>query len=73
MKLPGNEYARIPRRKLTEYLLSESHPAGGPKAQFLRGFGFSEANVELLEEGLLAVARNEEVNETVSSPYASRR
>lgn len=72
MKLPGRESAYIPRHKLTEYLLSETHPAGSPKAVFFRGFGFSDSNVELLERGLLAVAGRQDVNETVSSPHGTK-
>lgn len=45
--------------KLTEYLLSESHPVGFSKAVFFRNAGYTKANaVELLEE-LKKIAANE--------------
>jgi hypothetical protein len=36
MRLPNAEKAVIERRKLTEYLLSETHPTGRFKAQFFK-------------------------------------
>jgi len=72
MKVPGCENAHIPRRKLTEYLLSETRPAGSPKALFFRSFGLSDSNVDLFEQGLLAIVGSEDVKETVSSPYGNK-
>ena len=72
MKLPGSEKAYIPLRKLTEYLLSETHPAGGSKALFFRSVGFGDDNVDLLHEGLMVVGRKEDVKETESSPYGTK-
>ena len=45
MKLPNRENAYIPPRKLTEYLLSETHSIGKSKAKFFRAIGFDEENV----------------------------
>lgn len=69
MRLPNAEKALIERRKLTEYLLSETHPAGRFKAQFFKKLGFDQASVEQFEEWLRAIALNEPVTEIVSSPY----
>ena len=63
------ELAYVPREKLTGYLLSETHPVGSSKAEFYRRYGYNEDNVELLEWGLLEIARNEPVKDVVSSPY----
>lgn len=57
MHLPNAAEAFVPPEKLTGYLLSETHPVGGPKAAFFRGLGFDEASTGLLEEGLLAIAQ----------------
>jgi hypothetical protein len=52
MRLPNAERAVIERRKLSEYLLSETHPVGKFKAQFFKKLGFKQANVEQFEEWL---------------------
>lgn len=72
MKLPNGDLAVIPPAKLLDYLLSEAHPVGRSKARFFRAAGFVEANVALLEDGLLAVARTQEVVEHVSSPHGDK-
>ncbi|MBI3354030.1 MAG: hypothetical protein HY034_03975 [Nitrospirae bacterium] len=69
MKLENREYAYIPLAKLLDYLLSETHPVGKSKAKYLRSLGFNEINVNLLKEGLLAIARSEDVKEAISSSH----
>ena len=54
--------AIVEDRKLVEYLLNLSHPVGAPKARFFRSHGFSDANVEQLRDGLLAIARTAETS-----------
>ena len=56
MKLPGGDRAYVPPRKLLGYLLSSSHPVGGSKARFFRAVGFDDANVGVLERGLIVIA-----------------
>ncbi len=63
MKLPNCERAFVPKEKITEYLLAENHPVGGPKAKFFRAFGFDESSVEILERELLQLARKAEVTQ----------
>lgn len=68
MKLPNREKAYIPSSKLKAYLLSETHVVGRGKAKFFRMFGFDETNTDSLEQGLIAIAQNEDVKtETVSA------
>jgi len=67
MKLQNKENAYIPLTKLLNYLLSETHPIGKSKAKYLRSVGFNAANINLLKEGLLAVAQSEDVKEETSS------
>jgi hypothetical protein len=43
MKLPNNQSATVPERKITHYLLNPAHPAGGSKASFFLRFGFTIA------------------------------
>jgi len=72
MKLPNSENAYIPLAKLKDYLLSENHAAGRSKAKFFRAFGFDETNIEVLEHGLIMIARNQEVNEVLSSVHGAK-
>ena len=69
MKLQNKEYAYVPLAKLLDYLLSGTHPVGKSKAKYLRSLGFNETNLNLLKEGLLGIARLEDVKEVISSLY----
>jgi len=53
MKLPRREKAYVNREKLTDYLLSESHPVGRTKAKLFRKMGFSKKEPEFLEKAIL--------------------
>jgi hypothetical protein len=72
MRLPNAEKAYVPPRKLLDYLLSPSHPVGGPKARFFRSAGFDDANVSSLEQGLIELARSGEVAEIEQTPHGTK-
>ena len=72
MNLPHRENAYVPKEKLTEYLLSETHPIGRFKARVLRRVGFDETNLNVLEQGLERIAREQEVSETVSTSRGAK-
>lgn len=69
MDLPNKEKAYISLEKLKDYLLSEKHAVGKSKAKLLRSFGFNEDKVNLLKEGLIAIAQNEKIKEEIPSAY----
>ena len=71
-RLPNAERAYVPASKLTDYLLSETHPVGRAKAQLLRAAGFDETNVNILEQRLIAIAHFEEVKEVTPSEYGTK-
>lgn len=50
-------------------MLSKTHGIGKSKAKFFRALGFDEGNAHLLEKGLLTIAKNEVVRETVVTEY----
>lgn len=52
-KLPNADAAFVEATKLTEYLLSTSHKDGKGKAKFFMAFGFSLADVAVMEAALL--------------------
>jgi len=55
----NREKAYISLSKPRDYLLSETHSVGKSKAKLLRSLGFNEMNVNLLKEGLMAIAHLE--------------
>jgi hypothetical protein len=70
MKLPRNREAIVLERKITEYLLSESHPVG--KAKYFRALGYTERNASQLKEDLTAIAITEEVTEMIDTPFGRK-
>ncbi len=59
MKLPNTDSAIIPREKLQDYLLSQSHPVGRFKAAFFRSLGYSIDNWDALERDIRSLLSNE--------------
>lgn len=72
MKLPYRQNAYIPEEKLSDYLLSESHPLGRFKAMFFQKIGFDESNINELKQALYEIAQKEEVKNMSSSSYGKK-
>ena len=72
MKLPGVDKAIVPEKKLTEYLLSETHAVGRFKARFFRSLGFNETNVELLQKEILNLANSNNIEDIEQSDYGTK-
>lgn len=72
MKLPNAEFATVPERKFTHYLLNPAHPAGGSKAWFFLRFGFTAAEWQKLADALLRLALENEIAETEMTPHDKR-
>jgi hypothetical protein len=72
MPLPNADQAIVPAEKLTNYLLSETHPVGKLKARFFRSLGYDERNVDLLREQLREIARSGVVSKFDPSPYGTK-
>ncbi len=70
-RLPYLERAVVPEAKITDYLLSPSHPAGRGKAAFFEHFGFSAASWQALAEALLRHASAHEVAKTERTPFGT--
>ncbi len=69
MELPNRGQAYIPREKLTDYLLSETHLVGKSKAKFFRSLGYDENQVDRLEQQLLTIAHSQQVDEEETTPH----
>jgi len=72
MQLPNREHAYVPKSKLEDYLLSETHIVGRTKARLLRMFGFDLSDIDFLEKSLLAIAHTQKVSKVVLSPHGRK-
>lgn len=70
--LPDARLAIIEGRKITDYLLSSSHPAGRAKAVFFRRYGFSAAAWTRLRDALLDHARSAPVISPADTPLGKK-
>ncbi|MEO8627166.1 MAG: DUF6883 domain-containing protein [Betaproteobacteria bacterium] len=72
MNLPNADSAVIDRGKVTDYLLSPSHPVGRFKSAFFASLGYSANAWELLLEDIRELARIGEAAAGHKSPYGSK-
>ena len=72
MRLPNHDKAIIPKEKLADYLLSETHPVGRSKAHYFRSLGYSESSVAELSDGLLEIARENDVSEAIDIEFGTK-
>ncbi|SRR6266568_3622518 len=72
MLLPDAERASVDRAKITDYLLSLSHPDGSSKAAFFTRFGFKAEDWETLAAALKEVGIANPVADSVESPHGTR-
>lgn len=70
--LPFADEAIIDERKITDYLLSESHASGRAKAAFFRRFGFHPAAWPALRKALLDHARTANVAATIETAFGRK-
>ncbi|MBL1134121.1 MAG: hypothetical protein HND46_02300 [Chloroflexi bacterium] len=69
MKLPHLENLLVPKAKITEYLLSDTHKTGKHKAVFFKHFGFSQDEWEVLAQALSQHAQIHEVTTTQDTRF----
>jgi hypothetical protein len=71
-KLPFADEAVIDERKITGYLLAESHAAGWAKAVFFRRLGFRIAAWPVLRKALLDHARVTDIAKTIETEFGRK-
>lgn len=71
-RLPNHDRAVVPEAKLTQYLLSHTHPAGRAKARFLGRFGFRADRWQELRDALLAHAVANDVALARTTPFGAK-
>ncbi len=72
MKVPNEDVAVVPRAKVVDYLLSESHFDGRHKAAFFRSFGFAPQDWQELAEALKRHVHQHEIAAEKPSPFGRR-
>jgi hypothetical protein len=72
LKLPNYELAVVPQRKITEYLLSPTHPDGRSKEKFFTAFGFTVDEWETLATALINHVADNDVTKVEDSPFGTR-
>ena len=72
MRLPNAEHARVDEGKITDYLLSPTHPDGRNKAEFFTRFGFRIHDPQTFREALRRQGTRYPVVRVVESDYGTR-
>lgn len=72
MKLPNLDNAVVRAEKISDYLLSSTHPAGRHKARFFERLGFQPSAPQVLTQAFLEHARSNEVTTIEQSRYGTR-
>jgi len=70
--VPNWHLAIVDKAKLTDYLLSPSHPAGRSKAEFLNRFGFEASNWQTLQETLLRHVADAEYATAMETQFGTK-
>jgi hypothetical protein len=70
--LPNAHLAVVDERKITEYLLAATHPAGRTKAAFLGKFGFQISSWRVLSDALLVHASLSVVSSVVETEFGRK-
>lgn len=71
-RLPNAHLAMVDERKIVEYLLSTSHPAGRAKAAFFGSFGFRLSAWEDLRNRLLFHGRACDVVSSIETGFGTK-
>ncbi|MEQ9440030.1 MAG: hypothetical protein RIG62_13325 [Cyclobacteriaceae bacterium] len=72
MYLPNRKNAVIPKDKITNYLLSTSHPVGKHKAAYFTNIGFEIIKPEVLIHSLKQIAEESTVTETIKTDFGTK-
>jgi hypothetical protein len=71
-KLPGAAGAELDERKVTDYLMSETHKQGQHKCAFFKRFGFLPTNPGQLADAIKLHVVNHPVSSTRSDVFGTR-
>jgi len=66
VKIPNAARAHIPREKLQDYVLAETHAVGRFKAKFFRALGYGRDQWRALRDDILSLLENEAVEKELT-------
>jgi hypothetical protein len=72
VRLPQIEQGFVDERKIKDYLLAASHPAGKGKARFFIGLGFQQHQASGLQKALLEHAANNDIKSVMETQFGSK-
>jgi hypothetical protein len=72
MHLPDSDNCIVPNAKISDYLLNEQHPEGGPKAKFFKSFGFDVDDIGQLQTALLRHGREREIKTEIATKFGKK-
>lgn len=72
MALPDGSSAEVPAAKVTEYLLSSTHPTGRTKAAFFNKLGFTSANPGSFVAELKRIAIEGRIADRIEGPFGTK-
>lgn len=69
MKIPNNNQSFVADKKITDYLLSETHEIGKFKADFFKRFGFDLADIDTFKDSLIQHSIDRDIEKTKNSDF----
>lgn len=72
MKMPNNEQSFVEDKKITHYLLSDTHSLGKHKAKFFKSFGFKGTDIETFKSALIAHAIEKQIEESEDNGFGKK-
>ncbi|WP_409013333.1 DUF6883 domain-containing protein [Dyadobacter sp. CY343] len=72
MKIPNNDQSFVADRKITEYLLSDTHEIGKHKADFFKRFGFKISDLHTFKSALMQHSIDRDIEKTNNSDHGVR-
>lgn len=70
--MPNNEQAIVVDKKITDYLLSDSHEIGKHKAEFFKRFGFDKSNIDTFKKSLIQHSFDREIEKSETTNYGEK-
>ncbi len=72
MKMPNNKQSKVFDKKITDYLLSDSHEIGKHKADFFKRYGFDISDIEAFKNSLIQHSKEREIEQTKNTEYGNK-
>ncbi len=67
--MPNNDQSIVADKKITDYLLSDTHETGKHKAYFFKHFGFDILDIETFRNSLIQHSIEKDIEQTKNSAF----